>query len=374
MTRYKLMLDSTFCLLLVVYLFQVDTANGLVALYLLHFLLYLSLTLLSFVLVRYQLGIRLLLIGLVWLVSVWYLPLMGLLLPFCTLALLLCGKKLEATWVWLALILTGVPFFFSGYSLIYAGISIFVGAFYWYLNQAAYVTADLVAENEEMRVKLDGFAAKLEAAETTGIRQAYLAKLEERNALSHQIHDQLGHSLTGGLMQLEAAKALLSTNQEKAVELLDNAILINKAGIEEIRKTLKTTKPAQESLAINRVKAQLEAFETQYGIRTIFQMQGELSKVTQAMWYVFIQNLTEGLTNVLKYSQASRVEVTLTILNKFVRMEMKDNGVGADSVTKSLGLTGMEERTAKLGGKLIIDSTDGFQIITLVPLETMKND
>ncbi|MBC1271421.1 sensor histidine kinase [Listeria booriae] len=374
MTRYKLMLDSTFCLLLVVYLLQVDTANGLVAPYLLHFLLYLSLTLLSFVLVRYQLGIRLLLIGFVWLVSVWYLPLMGLLLPFCTLALLLCGKKLEATWVWLALILTGIPFFFSGYSLIYAGISIFVGAFYWYLNRAAYVTADLVAENEEMRVKLDGFAAKLEAAETTGIRQAYLAKLEERNALSHQIHDQLGHSLTGGLMQLEAAKALLSTNQEKAAELLDNAILINKAGIEEIRKTLKTTKPAQESLAINRVKAQLEAFETQYGIRTIFQMQGELSKVTQAMWYVFIQNLTEGLTNVLKYSQASRVEVTLTILNKFVRMEMKDNGVGADSVTKSLGLTGMEERTAKLGGKLVIDSTDGFQIITLVPLETMKND
>ncbi|MBC1227378.1 sensor histidine kinase [Listeria booriae] len=374
MTRYKLMLDSTFCLLLVVYLFQVDTTNGLVALYLLHFLLYLSLTLLSFVLVRYQLGIRLLLIGLVWLVSVWYLPLMGLLLPFCTLALLLCGKKLEATRVWLALILTGIPFFFSGYSLIYAGISIFVGAFYWYLNRAAYVTADLVVENEEMRVKLDGFAAKLEAAETTGIRQAYLAKLEERNALSHQIHDQLGHSLTGGLMQLEAAKALLSTNQEKAAELLDNAILINKAGIEEIRKTLKTTKPAQESLAINRVKAQLEAFETQYGIRTIFQMQGELSKVTQAMWYVFIQNLTEGLTNVLKYSQASRVEVTLTILNKFVRMEMKDNGVGADSVTKSLGLTGMEERTAKLGGKLVIDSTDGFQIITLLPLETMKND
>ncbi|MBC1210674.1 sensor histidine kinase [Listeria booriae] len=374
MTRYKLMLDSTFCLLLVVYLLQVDTANGLVAPYLLHFLLYLSLTLLSFVLVRYQLGIRLLLIGFVWLVSVWYLPLMGLLLPFCTLALLLCGKKLEATWVWLAFILTGIPFFFSGYSLIYAGISIFVGAFYWYLNRAAYVTADLVAENEEMRVKLDGFAAKLEAAETTGIRQAYLAKLEERNALSHQIHDQLGHSLTGGLMQLEAAKALLSTNQEKAAELLDNAILINKAGIEEIRKTLKTTKPAQESLAINRVKAQLEAFETQYGIRTIFQMQGELSKVTQAMWYVFIQNLTEGLTNVLKYSQASRVEVTLTILNKFVRMEMKDNGVGADSVTKSLGLTGMEERTAKLGGKLVIDSTDGFQIITLVPLETMKND
>nr|WP_244966886.1 histidine kinase [Listeria grandensis] len=224
-----------------------------------------------------------------------------------------------------------------------------------------------------MRVKLDGFAARLDAAETNNIRQTYLAKLEERNALSHQIHDQLGHSLTGGLMQLEAAKALLKTDREKAAELLDNAILINKSGIEEIRKTLKMTKPAQESLAINRVKAQLETFEAQYGIRTIFQTQGIIAKVTQAMWYVFIQNLTEGLTNILKYSQASRVDVTFAVLNKFVRLELKDNGVGAESVTKSLGLMGMEERTAKLGGKLIIDATDGFTLVTLIPLENVKH-
>ncbi|MBC1475755.1 sensor histidine kinase [Listeria grandensis] len=373
MTRYKLTLDVAFCLLLIVYLFEENTPSGMIALYLLHFLLYISVTLLSFILVRYQLGIRLGLIGLVWLVSVWYLPLMVLLMPFCTLALLLRDEKCPPKWIGCAVILTLIPLFFGGYTLIYVGISIFVGAFYWYLNRAAYVMTEMELENEGMRVKLDGFAARLDAAETNNIRQTYLAKLEERNALSHQIHDQLGHSLTGGLMQLEAAKALLKTDREKAAELLDNAILINKSGIEEIRKTLKMTKPAQESLAINRVKAQLETFEVQYGIRTIFQTQGIVAKVTQAMWYVFIQNLTEGLTNILKYSQASRVDVTLTVLNKFVRLELKDNGVGAESVTKSLGLMGMEERTAKLGGKLIIDATDGFTLVTLIPLENVKH-
>nr|WP_246369430.1 histidine kinase [Listeria rustica] len=201
-----------------------------------------------------------------------------------------------------------------------------------------------------------------------GIRQAYLAKLEERNALSHEIHDQLGHSLTGGLMQLEAAKALLSIDLEKATELLNNAILINQSGIEEIRKTLKMTKPAQESLGVNRLRAQLEVFEMQYGIRAVFNTQGNIGKVSQAMWYVLLQNVTEGLTNVLKYSQATKVEVSLGILNKFVRLEFRDNGIGAVSMTKSLGLTGMEERTAKLGGKLVIDGADGFVVVTLLPI------
>ncbi|MBC6310605.1 two-component sensor histidine kinase [Listeria sp. FSL L7-1582] len=368
MNKYKIMLDVAFCLLLTVYLVEVSTGKGLLALYLLQFLLYLSGVLLSFIFVRYQFWIRCALIGFIALIGLFYLPLVLLLFPFCTWALLLRGAKLDAKFFWLVVILTGIPLFFASSELIYAGVAIFVGVFYWYLNRSVFLLEELTLENEEMRVKLDGFVARLEAAETNGIRQAYLAKLEERNVLSHQIHDQLGHSLTGGLMQMEAAKALLSTNSEKATELLNNAILINQSGIEEIRKTLKMTKPAQESLAINRVKAQLEAFEMQYGIRTIFQTQGVIGKISQAMWYVIMQNVTEGLTNVLKYSRATRVEVSLGVLNKFVRLEIKDNGIGATSVTKSLGLTGMEERTTKIGGKLIIDAADGFVIVTLLPI------
>lgn len=370
MTKYKLMLDVAFCGLLAIYLLELNVGGKVLALYILCFILYLSVTLLSFILVRYQLLLRGFLIVLVGVAGLWYLPVLGLLLPFCTLAFFLQGRKMGVGGFWGTVFLTGIPVLFSDYALIYAGISVFVGVFYWHLNRAAYLLDELTLENEEMRVKLDGFAVKLETAEMNGMRQAYLAKLEERNALSHEIHDQLGHSLTGGLMQLEAAKALLSIDLEKATELLNNAILINQSGIEEIRKTLKMTKPAQESLGINRVKAQLEAFETQYGIRTIFQTQGVVGKVSQGMWYVLIQNVTEGLTNVLKYSQATKVEVSLGVLNKFVRLEFKDNGIGAASVTKSLGLTGMEERTAKLGGKLIIDGSDGFVIVTLLPISS----
>ena len=53
------------------------------------------------------------------------------------------------------------------------------------------------------------------------IRQSeYTFKLEERNRISQEIHDKIGHSMTGALIQMEAAKRLLEIDKEKAMELL----------------------------------------------------------------------------------------------------------------------------------------------------------
>lgn len=50
-------------------------------------------------------------------------------------------------------------------------------------------------------------------------------------------------------------------------------------------------------------------------------------------------------------------------------MEARDNGKGETVVKKGMGLAGMEERTGAAGGKLIIDGSDGFSVITLLPVE-----
>ena len=82
------------------------------------------------------------------------------------------------------------------------------------------------------------------------IRQSeYTYKLEERNRLSQEIHDKIGHSMTGALIQLEAAKRVLDIDKEKASELLQNAINISKDGIENIRLTLKASSRPQNRWA-----------------------------------------------------------------------------------------------------------------------------
>ncbi|MGY3777151.1 sensor histidine kinase [Isobaculum melis] len=199
-------------------------------------------------------------------------------------------------------------------------------------------------------------------------QQKNLVHMEAKNELSHTLHDEVGHSLTGALIQMEAAKKILATQPEQAETLISNAIQITKTGIEQIRVTLKRIKPPQESLGIQRLKGQLSDFSKEYQMQTTLYFTGDLTKVTPLMWQVFSQNLKESLTNTLKYAEASRVEVTLSVYHKIIRLEVKDNGKGAPSVKNGLGLTGMEERTAKLGGHILIVSQPHFAVTTLIAL------
>lgn len=202
------------------------------------------------------------------------------------------------------------------------------------------------------------------------IRQSeYTFKLEERNRISQEIHDKIGHSMTGALIQMEAAKRLLEIDIVKSTELLQNAINISKDGIENIRLTLKNMKPPTEQVGIHRMKLFIDEFASKHALKTAFTHDGNLDIISPIQWKVIQENVTESLTNTMKYSDASYVSIDIKILNKMIRVEVKDNGKGADKIKKGLGIIGMEERTASINGKIIVDSTHGFSVTTLLPIQ-----
>lgn len=59
--------------------------------------------------------------------------------------------------------------------------------------------------------------------------------------------------------------------------------------------------------------------------------------------------------------------------NKVIKAEIKDDGIGAFHIKKGLGLKGMEERVAGVGGKVVFDGSKGFSVITLLPIEEVGN-
>ncbi|MDR7077427.1 signal transduction histidine kinase [Neobacillus niacini] len=206
---------------------------------------------------------------------------------------------------------------------------------------------------------------------TEYIRQSeYTVKLEERNRISQEIHDKIGHSLTGALFQMEAAKRLMESDSQKATELLQNAINISKEGIENIRMTLKNMKPPTEQVGIHRMKLFMEEFNSKEQIKAILTYEGNLEIITPIQWKIIHENVTEALTNAMKYSHATQISVELKILNKMVKVEVKDNGLGTDLIKKGLGIIGMEERTASVNGKIIVDSTQGFSVTMLLPIQS----
>lgn len=221
---------------------------------------------------------------------------------------------------------------------------------------------------DQMRHSQDQLRRKLHENEEFIRVSEYTYKLEERNRLSQEIHDGVGHSMTGALIQMEAAKRILQTDPESAETLLQNAIGISKEAIEQIRHTLKNMKPALQQLGIQRLKTLVEAFGSHSGLATSVVHGGHLELITPLHWKIIQENVTEALTNTAKYAGATTVHVEVRVLGKMIKVVVNDNGRGKEKIVKGLGLIGMEERTASVGGTIIADGTKGFSVTTLIPL------
>ncbi|SES96345.1 sensor histidine kinase [Paenibacillus sp. NFR01] len=222
---------------------------------------------------------------------------------------------------------------------------------------------------DKQREDMQRLAAQLNERQEFMRASEYMAKLEERNRLSQEIHDGIGHAMTGALIQMEAAKTLLSIDPAKAGELLQNAIGISKEGIESIRSTLKSTKPLTEQLGFSRMQAGVEEFGRRTGMLTSIVHAGSMELITPLQWKILHENVLEALTNAGKYSGATAVHVEIRVLNRYIRAVVADNGRGSGKIVKGLGLLGMEERTAAVHGTVIADGEDGFTVTTLIPYE-----
>ncbi|GFZ32998.1 two-component sensor histidine kinase [Clostridium zeae] len=234
-----------------------------------------------------------------------------------------------------------------------------------YSNRCAY----LESQADKLRMDMHKLTKSFNENKEFLRQSEYTFKLEERNRLSQEIHDKIGHSMTGALIQMEAAKSLLDIDKEKAKELLTNSINISKEGIEEIRITLKNIKPPKEQMGINRLKFVIDEFIEKSRIKTAFIYKGDIDKISYMQWKIIFENISEALTNSMKYSEATNILVNIEVLNKFIKAEVKDNGKGTKLIKKGLGIVGMEERTAAVDGKIIVDGTNGFTVTTLLPIK-----
>lgn len=226
----------------------------------------------------------------------------------------------------------------------------------------------LTKENDELKEKNYGLKSSMERKREFEEQMMYTSRLEERNKISQEMHDKLGHGISSSMLQLEASKMLIGKDNDKACSMIQSSIENLREGMNNIRNTLKNTKPAANELGINKIKLLISKFESSSGISVNLLHSGILERIDYGMWNIIYENASEALTNVLKYSKANKAALNIEVLNKVVKFEIKDNGIGALNIVKGLGLSGMEERTQNAGGKIIVDGGDGFSVITLLPL------
>jgi signal transduction histidine kinase len=201
-------------------------------------------------------------------------------------------------------------------------------------------------------------------------RARRLAVVEERQRLARELHDSVTQALYGATLYAEAAARQLETGQvEMASEHLRELRDTAQEALQEMRLLIFELRPSilESEGLVNALRARLEAVEERAGLEVEFHVEGEtmsdLRSLATAVEEGLYRIAQEALNNALKHACARRVTVSLDRGERAVILEIVDDGVGFDPSTAveggGLGLDGMIERAAQMGGELVLDSEPG---------------
>ena len=253
---------------------------------------------------------------------------------------------------------------------IYIFISLIMYIIYHILNYFTHYIEKLENDIVNLKITNEKLEDKIYKQEELESQIKYTSILDERNNISQKIHDEVGHTISAAIFQLEAANLLLDKDMEKAKTFLKSTVDRLRNGMNNIRNTLKEIKPEKEQIGFNKVKLFIEKIRINSDVEIILSCDDYIDKISFVNWKIIYDNIVESITNSLKYSKADKIIITISIINnKIIKLEIKDNGIGVKKINKNMGIRGMEERCERIGGKLIIDGSDGFSVISLLPIE-----
>ncbi len=254
----------------------------------------------------------------------------------------------------------------------YIVISLVTFSAYWFGTRAEKRIQKLSVSCDELKEKNYKLLTDLNNEIEYKNQIIYTSQLEERNKITQEIHDKLGHSISGSLMQLEAANLIMDKDSQQSKKIIQSTIRVLREGMESIRATLKNIKPESQQIGINKIKLLVDEFKSNDEITGGLYYSGNIDKISYLEWKVIYENVKEALTNIRKYSRAKTFKVDIKVLNKFIKVEIKDDGRGCQKIIRGLGISGIEERTLNLNGKAIIDGSDGFSVIILLPINDIE--
>jgi signal transduction histidine kinase len=194
------------------------------------------------------------------------------------------------------------------------------------------------------------------------------AQERERTRIARELHDGLGQLLTSIVIQLQAARH--THDPQQAERSRASALQTAQQAIGEVKTLSFQLRPAQLDLLgfVAAVKATLDRQRDATGLQSVVRLRGRPPQRVLPTHAVALRILQEGLTNVLRHAQASRLVVRLRFhADEHLVLTLGDNGCGFDlravldggMSERNLGLHGMLERAELMGGRLRFRSTPG---------------
>jgi signal transduction histidine kinase len=199
--------------------------------------------------------------------------------------------------------------------------------------------------------------------------EIHLATLNERNRISSELHDSIGHMLTSSLLQ---TGAMLATCPDpvirESLQVLQNSL---SSGMDEVRLSIHDLHDESIDLA-REIQLRIKEF-TFCPVTLKYNLTVQPDKKIR---YALLSILKEGLSNIARHSNATEVTVIFHEHPALYQLIIRDNGTALRipgemplQESEGMGLPGIRQRVENLGGNVVFRRNQGFEIFASIPKE-----
>lgn len=196
-----------------------------------------------------------------------------------------------------------------------------------------------------------------------------IAEDRERKRIAREIHDTLGHALTGISAGIDAVKVLVDIDTNRAKEQLNNVSVVVRDGIRDVRGSLNKMRPG--ALENNTLKEALikiiREYEAISNLEIHLRYEWDNIDLDIAKEDIVFRMIQESITNSVRHGHAKTIWIELLEEEEAYVMTIQDDGIGFDELHYGYGLKQMQERLMIIGGSVRFENRDGFYTHIEIP-------
>jgi two-component system sensor histidine kinase UhpB len=221
-------------------------------------------------------------------------------------------------------------------------------------GQRVSIPAAASAEVIELSRAFNEMLGRIERERRESARRALRAQEDERRRLSRELHDEIGQTLTGLVLELEYA---VKTAPPDLAAYLSGTREGARGSLEDVRRVARRLRPeALDDLGLRSAVTNLcERAAEHSGFRVTRRIAPDLPRLSDEAELVVYRVAQESLTNAARHSDAANVQLELLPRHGGVLLRVADDGCGiAPGRGEGAGITGMRERAILVGAELTI--------------------
>lgn len=231
--------------------------------------------------------------------------------------------------------------------------------------------ANEVQENERMTQELIMVHQVNHELENYAAVSEKIAEDKERKRLAREIHDTLGHALTGITAGVDACIAMIDINPEATKKQLMVISKVVRQGIVDVRNSLNKLRPGalEQHGFKGAIENMIEEFTSVSDLTISLDYRLDKVDFENTKEDILFRVIQESVTNAVRHGDATHIDISLYIEDNSLYLKIQDNGQGCEEIHYGFGLKQMKERLGMINGKVAYDGHHGFLTIVTIPLQ-----